>query len=412
MAGRADAVIPGGTFRALRHRDFRLFWIGQGVSVAGTWMQTLALSWLVYRLTDSPLALGLLAAARSGPALIGSPLAGVLSDRVPRRRVVLVTQGLSALLAGAFAVLTLSGQARLVPLLVLALLQGVVDTIDMPARHTLQVDLVGLADLSSAVSLNSAVFNAGRLIGPALAGVLVATVGEGVCFAVNCASYVAVLIALALVRAPATGRPARGALGAELIAGLRYVWGTAEVRLTIALVAVTSLFGLAYTTLLPVFARDVLHAGASGYGMLLGGAGIGAIAGALLAASSRVGAGAAARIVAAQGVFGAALLAFAASRTLVLATACMVVLGLAVAVQLASTNVFLQVVSPPELRGRVLAIYLWLFVGVSPIGGFLAGWVAERVGAEATAAAAALACLVGAAVGALRLHRAAAAGTT
>ena len=411
MSG-TDSPRSGGTFRALRHRDFRLFWLGQGVSVMGTWMQSLALSWLVYRLTDSPLALGLLSAARFGPSLIGSPLAGLISDRFPRRRVVLVTQALSALLAGTLSALTLSGRAQLWPLLVVACIQGIVDTIDMPARQTLQVDLVGVDDLPSAVALNAVAFNSGRLVGPAIAGVIVGAAGEGVCFAVNCASYVAVLLALLLVRAPSPRAASRGPIVVELAAGMRFAWSDPKIRHTLLLVAVTALFGLSYSTLLPVFARDVLHAGPTGYGVLLGGAGIGAIIGALLAASGRAGAGAGARLVAAQATLGLAFLAFATSRHLAFAAVCMVAMGLAVSLQLSTTNAFLQLAAPPELRGRVLALYIWLFVGASPIGGFSAGWVAERFGAEATAAGAAVACLAGAAAGAMTLRRARGAGST
>jgi predicted MFS family arabinose efflux permease len=214
------------------------------------------------------------------------------------------------------------------------------------------------------------------------------------------------------VRAPSPRAASRGPIVAELAAGIRFAWSEPKVRHTLFLVAVTALFGLSYSTLLPVFARDVLHAGPTGYGVLLGGAGIGAIIGALLTASGRAGAGAGARLVAAQATLGLAFLALATSRHLAFAAVCIVAMGLAVSLQLSTTNAFLQLAAPPELRGRVLALYIWLFVGASPIGGFSAGWVAERLGAEATAAGAAVACLAGAAAGAMMLRRARGAGST
>ena len=212
-------------FRALRHRPFRVYWIGQWLSVNGTWMQTTAQAWLVYRLTDSPLVLGVLSAVRFGPALVGSPIAGVLTDRLPRRLVVLSTQSLSLGQATLMAALTLSGTIRVWHVLLLAFFQGVVDTLDTPARQTLQVDIVGVEDLQSAVSLNASAFNAARMVGPALAGVLVAAWGEGVCFAVNAFSYLAVLVALLTIRTPRCAVPPRARLRAELAEGVRYAWG-------------------------------------------------------------------------------------------------------------------------------------------------------------------------------------------
>lgn len=390
MTGRLYHV-----FRALRHADFRLFWIGQWISVTGTWMQTMALSWLVYRLTSSPLALGALVAVRFGPALVGSPLAGVLADRVPRRRLVLATQTASLVQATLLALVTLSGAVRVWELLVLAFVQGVIDTLDMPARQTLQVDLVGVADLQSAVSLNSSAFNVGRMVGPALAGVLVASYGEGWCFALNAVSYLAVLVALMLVR-PAPGEVApRRSLITELMEGVRYAWNEPCVRLILLGIAVTAAVGLSYTTLLPVLARDILGAGARGYGLLLAGAGLGAVAGALLAAArqklpalvfARVG----------QYALGLGLIALGLTRVLAVAAVWMVLLGLSVAVQLSTTNGFLQTTAPPRLRGRVVALYTWLFTGFAPLGALPVGYLAERFGAPLTAVGAGVVCLVSA----------------
>ncbi|MFH1177101.1 MAG: MFS transporter [Acidobacteriota bacterium] len=384
------------TFRALRHRQFRIYWLGQGVSVTGTWMQTMAQGWLVYRLTDSPLALGVLSAARFGPSLLGSPIAGVITDRFSRHRLVLLTQTLGLAQASVMAALTLAGVIEVWHVLLLALLQGVVDTLDMPARQTLQVDLVGLDDLQSAVSLNSTAFNGGRMVGPAIAGMLVSMYGEGVCFLANALSYLAVLIALHSLRLGPGAVAGASSVRAELLEGVRFAWHERRVRRILLAVSVTSCLGLSYSSLLPVFARDVLHGGANGYGALLAGAGLGAIAGALLVASRRQDGGTDALIALAQAGLGLGLLALASTRSLALAVTAMVFIGLAVAVQLATTNGLLQTTAPPALRGRVLSLYIWLFAGLAPVGGLAAGAAAESVGAAWTAAAAGVACLVSA----------------
>jgi MFS family permease len=384
-------------FRALRHRDFRVFWIGQWVSVTGTWMQTMALSWLVYRLTSSPQALGFLAAARFGPSLLGSPFAGVLADRVSKRSLVLATQTASLLQATTLAVLTLAGHIELWHILVLALVQGISDMVDMPARQTLQVDLVGVEDLQSAVSLNSTAFNAGRMLGPALAGLVVAQWGEGWCFAANAASYLAVLLALLTIRARPAVLVQRHPVLTELGEGVRWAWTEPTVRAILIGIAVTSAIGMSYSTLLPVLARDVLGAGARGYGLMLAGAGCGAIVGALLAAARRGGRALTVTRLG-QGSLGAGLIALGLAPALLLAVPVMVLVGMAVAVQLSTTNGFLQTTAPPALRGRVVSLYTWLFAGLAPLGALPAGALAERLGAPATAVGAGVLCLASALV--------------
>lgn len=371
-------------FRALRHRDFRLFWIGQGISVSGTWMQTMAQSWLVYRLTDSPFYLGALAISRFGPSLVGSPIAGVLTDRVSRRNLVMLTQTLSLIQASLLAVLTLSGWVRVWHVLLLAFLQGIIDTMDMPARQTLQVDLVGVEDIQSAVALNSAVFNVGRLIGPAFAGVLVSVFGEGICFAVNAGSYLAVLLALVRIPVAESVLRAGGTVWMELQEGIRFVWFTPDVRRVILAIGVMSLVGLSANTLLPVLARDILHAGATGYGTLLAGTGVGAIIGALVAAQLPPAHNMTLINAFGLGSLGVGLMALGLSRNLLLATLWMVLVGMAAAIQLPATNAYLQTSAPPRLRGRIVSIYFWLFTGLSPLGGLLVGLVAERHGAAGT----------------------------
>jgi MFS family permease len=407
MGGATPLPPPGASgrlarpFRALRHSDFRVYWVGQWVSVMGTWMHMTALSWLLYRLTSSPAALGFLTLARFGPSLLGSPLAGVLVDRLSRRGVVLATQAASLVQASVLAWLTLSGHVQVWHLLVLAFVQGTVDTLDMPARQTLQVDLVGVEDLQSAVSLNSTAFNLSRMVGPVVAGLITAASSEGWCFAVNAVSYLAVLVALALVRPRPHAPGPRRSIGHELLEGLRFVWREPRVRCVLAAMGVTSAIGLSYATVLPVLARDVLHAGARGYGMLLAGAGLGAVIGSLAAATRPPGISAVFTCLAAQGALGVGLVGLGAARSLAGSVAILAIVGLVVAVQMSTTNGFLQTTAPPALRGRVVAVYTWLFAGLAPVGGLLAGVLAESVGVVHTAMGAGVVCILSA--GALSL---------
>lgn len=391
--GRAHATLRF-AFRALRHMPFRVFWMGQWISVTGSWMQTTALSWLAYRLSDSALVLGVLSVARFGPSLIGSPLAGVLTDRVSRRRLVLATQSLALAQAASLAALTLGGVIRVWHVLVLAAFQGVVETIDTPARQTFQVELVGLEDVQSAVSLNSSAFNLGRMLGPALAGLVVAAYGEGLCFALNAASYLAVLAALLRLPEVPANRGKRAGVWRDLRAGVHFATGDARVRAALLAVAGTSLFGMSYATVLPVIARDALGGGSPTYGALLAGGGLGAIVGALVATARSGVAGAGRFIALAQAGLGAGLVLLAGAWSVATGGLAMVLIGGCVALQLATTNGFIQVRAPDGLRGRVISLYVWLFVGLSSLGGLVAGWAAEQVGARSVIAAAGLGCIV------------------
>ncbi len=382
-------------FRALKHRNFQIFWAGQGISVAGTWMQTMAQSWLLYRLTNSALALGFLTVARFGPALVIAPLAGLAADRLPRRKVVIGTQATSLVLASALAVLTLGGWIRVSHIMILALLQGSVDSLDMTVRQTFQMDLVGAEDLQSAVSLNSAAFNSGRMVGPALAGLLVARLGEGWCFVVNAASYLAVLTSLFFLHVKPVGQGApRRSMAQDLAAGLGYAWGTPAIRRVMLAVAMTSAIGLSANAITPALARDVLSAGPRGYGAILAGAGVGAILGALVAAAASTSKRAALVNVMALGAMGLSLIGLGLARDLRLAVLCMTLVGSASALQLATSNTFLQTASRPELRGRVVSLYVWIFQGLAPVGGLGAGWVAHRAGIPTAILGSGLLCLL------------------
>lgn len=382
-------------FRALKHRNFQIFWAGQGISVAGTWMQTMAQSWLIYRLTNSALALGLLTVARFGPALVIAPFAGLAADRLPRRKVVIVTQATSLVLATVLAALTLGGWIRVSHIMVLAFLQGSVDSLDMTVRQTFQMDLVGAEDLQSAVSLNSAAFNSGRMVGPALAGILVARFGEGWCFVANAASYLAVLTSLFFLRVKPAGQgaPPRS-VAHDIAAGLRYAWGTPALRRVMLAVGMTSAIGLSASTLTPALARDILSSGPGGYGALLAGGGVGAILGALVAAAASTSKRAALVNVVALLAMGLSLIGLGFARDLRLAVLCMTLVGSASALQLSTSNTFLQTASRPELRGRVVSLYVWIFQGLAPVGGFAAGWVAHHAGIPPAILGAGALCLL------------------
>jgi len=368
-------------FRALRSRDFLLYWAGQGTSVIGTWMQSMALSWLVYRVTNSPLVLGVLTLARFGPSLVFAPFAGFIVDRFPKRRMVLFTQSCALILASTLTILVLGRWIHIWQILVLALLQGFVDTLDMTARQAFQLDLVPQEDLQSAVSLNSAAFNTGRMVGPALAGVAIHLWGEGPCFAINAFSYLAVLASLFTIRGRAEAPKQRtDSVLANIRDGLVYVWKDKPALARVMAMATTSLVGLSVYTLLPVFARELLGGGAGVYGMLLGASGVGAIAGSLIAAAGpsprATGQGYAHCLLA----IGISLAGFGYSRSLSLSMLSLVIVGVAVAIQMAHTNTYLQTTAPPAMRGRVISVYIWVFAGFTPIGGMLVGWAAQHGG--------------------------------
>jgi len=384
------------TFRALNHRYFRLFWAGQWISVTGTWMQTMALSWLIYRLTNSPMALGFLAVARFGPSLIGSPFAGVIADKFQRRRIVIITQSLSLIQAAVLATLTLTGIIEIWQIFLIACFQGCVDTVDMTARQTLQMDIVGPRDLQSAISLNSAAFNAGRIVGPGIAGIIVAIWGEGICFLLNAFSYFAVLISLIIIKVTGTVKKQDSSIKNEILEGMKYVWSAVDIRHLIFSIAITSTVGqAAMMTLTPIFAKDILKAGPTGYGTLLAGAGVGAIFGALITASRNGNQGTFLLNALGQGTLGAGLIAVALTPHIEISALWMVMIGMSVAVQLSSTNAYLQTNSPAHLRGRVISIYIWIFSGFSPLGSLVAGLIAEHAGAVATAIICGSICILG-----------------
>ena len=362
------------TFTALRHRNFRLFLSGQAISLVGTWMQSLAQGWLVLKLTNSAFYLALVQAMSSLPILFFSLLGGVVADRVDKRRLLLVTQALSLALALALGVMVSLGQVQLWHVLVIAGLLGVVNTFDVPGRQSFIIEMVGRDDLMNGIALNSAVFNGARIIGPAIAGLLISAVGIAACFYINGVSYIAIIIMLGMMRLDRPEeKPKPRPVLKELREGLIYVRRTPVVLYFILMVAITSLFAIPYIALMPIFARDILHIGAKGLGVLMGCAGVGALIGALSLAtysgSGRRGVTAFATAL----ISSLAILGFSFSRMPLLSYALLMVIGWGMITQLATVNTAIQQEVPDELRGRVMSLYVLVFLGFVPIGNLIIG---------------------------------------
>jgi MFS family permease len=371
-----------GTLRSLRHRNFRLFFTGQLVSLSGTWMQQVAQSWLVYSLTHSPLLLGLAAFATRGPILVFGLLGGVAADRLPRRRIVIITQTLAMLQAFALAALVLSGHVQVWHVFVLAAVLGVINAFDMPARQAFLFELVGPEDVPNAIALNSSAVNAARIVGPSIAGILVAAWGEGACFLLNGVSFLAVLAGLLAMRGTWTAERvrARSALR-EVLAGFHYAWNNERVRALLILLAASSLLGMPYMTLMPIFAGEILDGGSKALGFIMGAAGAGALAAALSLAGRTGTRGLGRRVAASSAIFGAALIVFASSRTFWLSVPTACLLGFGMIGQMAATNTLLQTIVPDGLRGRIMALYAMSIAGLAPVGGLIMGAAADRIGA-------------------------------
>jgi MFS family permease len=367
---------------ALAHRNYRLFFGGQIVSLTGTWMQSVAQGWLVLELTDSPFSVGLTAALGSLGVLLLTLYAGVVADRVDKRRAVIVTQALQMVQAFALAALALSGHATVGHVMVLAAFLGVIAAFDIPIRQSFIVELVGKDDLMNAIALNTSVFNATRILGPVAAGLIIGPLGVGVCFLLNGISYIAVIGGLLAMRVPRSTFPVpRSSVWSGLVEIARFIRGSRLVRTLIALTAVLSIFGFQLITLMPVFARDVLHVGATGYGLLMASLGVGAMAGAIGVAvlSRRIAKGR--TMLAGGAAFGLLVALFGRSPSLGAALVLGGLAGLAMIVNNALTNTMIQTAVPDGLRGRVMGLYSFVFVGMAPVGAFQAGWVAEHWGA-------------------------------
>jgi MFS family permease len=397
----------GSFLRALAHRNFRLFLFGQGISLIGTWMQQVAVSWVVFQMTGSAALLGVVTFAGQIPGLLVTPFAGVLVDRWNRLRLLLATQTLAMLQALTLAALDLSGALAVWHLVALSLLLGVVNAFDMTARQAFLTEMVDRReDLANAIALNSTLVNGTRLVGPLLAGLALWLTGPGVCFLANGLSYLAVLAALLALRVPGRqpGAPREGLLRG-LHEGARYAFGFAPVRSILLLLALVSLLGMAYSVLLPVFAREVLHGEAGTLGVLTGASGLGALAAAVLLAARRSVLGLGKWITLAPALFGLGLIGFSLADSLWLAAPLLTVVGFAMMMQMAASNTVLQTIVPEDRRGRVMSYYTMAFLGMAPLGSLLGGGLADVIGAPEVVRWAGACCVVGSLAFARQLPR-------
>jgi MFS family permease len=392
---------------ALRHRDFRLFWIGQLISQIGTWMQSVAQAWLVLDLTHSPLQLGVVSALQFTPVLLLSPIGGVLSDRFAKRRVLLISQTAMQLQAFVLAALVWSGRIQYWHVAVLAAIYGLGRAIDIPARQSYVTDLVGRSDLANAVALNSVIMNGARIVGPAVAGLLIAAFGVALAFFLNGVSFVAVLVALLAIRTE--GRPnAVGRLGIRegVLGAMSYAAATPPVAFTLGLMVVVSLLVLNFNVVVPLVARDVLNQGAHGFGLLMSALGAGAVAGAFGVALFRRGQPPLTFLVGSGATLCAGLVALALVGHFAAAAAVLALLGCCQILFTTGCNTTLQLIAPNELRGRVMGLYTVTFAGMTPFGSLLVGFVAEHHGVRMACAAGGAIGLLGVAVLVLIAHRA------
>jgi MFS family permease len=383
-------------WRALRHRNFRLFFSGQSISLVGTWMTRIATSWLVYRLTGSALLLGIVGFAGQILTFLLAPIAGVLVDRMDRRNLLVWTQALAALQSLAMAALTLTRVITIHEIIGLALFQGLINAFDMPARQSFLVQMVeDRNDLGNAIALNSSIVNLARLIGPALAGLLIAAVGEGYCFAIDGFSYLAVIASLLMMNVTVTqAKRATTSMLEQLKEGWVYVSNFAPIRTILLLFSVMSLMGMPFMVLMPVFASQVLHGGPHTLGFLMGASGIGALASAISLALRKSVRGLTTMIQIASMVFGVSLVLFGFSRSLPLSLFLMLITGFGMMQGLAASNTVIQTLVPEDKRGRVMSYYTVAFVGMTPFGSLLAGFLAHRLGAPAAVTITGAFCIV------------------
>lgn len=410
MDARRDRSAPslGGLalLRAMRSRNYRLFFIGQSISLTGTWLTRIATSWLVYRLTNSPLLLGVVAFAGQIPTFLFAPLGGVLVDRLDRHRILLITQMLAMVQSFLLAYLALTETIGVRQILVLNAFQGGINALDTPARQAFVVEMVeDRGDLPNAIALNSVMVNGARLFGPAVAGLLIATVGEGGCFLLDGFSYLAVIGSLAAMTLRPRGSASRkGQLLQGMKEGFAYTFGFAPVRAIILLLGLVSVMGMPYMVLLPVFARDILQGGPTALGFLAAAPGVGALAGGVYLASRRTVLGLGRIIALAGGLFSAGLMAFSMSRVFWLSFFLLLVAGFGMMAQTASSNTILQTIVEDDKRGRVMSVYTMAFMGMAPFGSLLAGELAREIGVAHTLLIGGGCCLLGSALFATRLR--------
>jgi MFS family permease len=385
-------------FRSLQYRNYKLFFSGQSISLIGTWMQRIAMPWLVYHMTGSAFLLGLVGFAGQIPTFLLSPVAGVLTDRWNRYRVLLFTQIISMIQASILAWLCLAGTIQVWHIVILSIVMGCINAVDVPARHSFVIDMVeNKADLGNAIALNSLMFNGARLIGPSVAGIILASTSEGICFLINAISYIFVIISLLMMnlKVRAIKEKSKKIL-TELKEGLDYTFGFAPIKHLIILLSISSLMGMSYSVLMPVFAKEVLRGGSQTFGFLMGAAGFGALLGALYLASRKsvlkLG-----RIVPASALlFGGGLIILSFSRVFSFSLILMVFIGLGMMMQTAASNIIIQTITEDDKRGRVMSFYSMAIMGTAPFGSLIAGWLAKVIGTPATILTGGAATIIGA----------------
>jgi MFS family permease len=388
--------------RALRHRNYQLFFIGQLISLIGTWMDQVAESWLVYRLTGSALLLGTVAFASQIPVFLLAPIGGIVADRNNRRTILVITQSCMMALAFLLAILTLTHRITVWELIVIAALLGVVNAFDIPARQAFLVDMVSRTDLVNAIALNSSMFNGARVVGPAIAGIVVAAIGEGWCFFANAVSFLAVIASLLMMKIDRPRHSIEGSPLENVIEGFKFVIQNPPVHALMILLGLVSFTAMPYAVLMPIFAEDILHGGPKALGLLMGCSGVGALAGAVTLAMKKSIQGLGRWVAVACTGFGVALIAFSFSRRLWLSAVMLVPAGFCVMVQMASSNTLIQSMVPDKLRGRVMAVYSMMFMGMAPFGALLAGSVAHKIGAPWTVAMGGIIAAIGGVIFGLR----------
>jgi len=386
------------TLRALRHKNYRLFFTGQSISLIGTWMQQVAVGWLVYRLTDSAFLLGLVGFSSQIPTFVLASFAGVLADRYSKHKILIATQTLAMLQAFILAFLTLTSTIQIWQILLLSLFSGLINAFDMPTRQSFVIDMVDdRNDLPNAIALNSSVFNAARLIGPTLAGVLITVVGEGLCFLINAISYITVIAALLLMNiTPQINNNKKDKILEGFKEGIKYAYNFKPIRVLLLLIGLVSLTGMPYTVLMPIFAKDILHGDAHTLGFLFGAVGSGALIGAIYLASRKSVLGLGKWIAIATTIFSLGLFFFSFSRNIYLSIGLMLFTGFGMMMQMASTNTLLQTLVDDDKRGRIMSLYVMAFMGTAPFGSFMAGTLASTIGAPYTVLSSGIICLIGA----------------
>ena len=404
-SGSSKEVTAKFILRALHHKNYRLFFGGQSISLVGTWMQQIAMSWLVYRLTNSALLLGIVGFSSQIPVFLFASIAGVYADRWNRHRMLVVTQTLSMIQALTLAFLALTGTIHVWQIIALSIAIGVVNAFDMPTRQSFIVEIVDKTeDLGNAIALNSFMFNGARLVGPAIAGILIALLGEGICFLINGLSFVGIIVALLAIKVPKRKKAAHTSrLWHDLKDGYSYAFGFAPIRYILLQLGLMSFMGMSYAVLMPIFAKDILHGGPHTLGFLMAASGIGALTGSVYLASRQTILGLGRLIAYASVIFGMGIIAFSFSKILIVSLSMMFLTGFGMIVQIASANTILQSIVEEDKRGRVMSIYTTAIIGMAPIGNLFAGALASLIGAPNTLILSGSACIIGSLLFALKL---------